>query len=158
PVIWITRYHYVLLAKNGYAPRNVPEILALAREKPGTVTCASGGGMSEFGCGMLRALGHADITQVRYKGNAPAMNDLAGGQVDLLFDIVSVAAQSVKNGRARALATTGATRLPPFTDLPAIAETLPGYEVFGWQGVVTRAGTPRAIIERMNQVVGETIQ
>jgi tripartite-type tricarboxylate transporter receptor subunit TctC len=158
PVIWLTRFHYVLLAKNGFAANTVAEILALAREQPGKVTCASGGGMSEFGCGLLRALGRADITQVRYKGNAPAMNDLAGGQVDLLFDIVSVAAQNVKNGRARALATTGATRLPPFTDLPAIAETLPGYEVFGWQGVVTRAGTPREIIERLNQVIGETIQ
>jgi tripartite-type tricarboxylate transporter receptor subunit TctC len=158
PVIQLTRFHYVLLAKKGFGPNSVADILALAREKPGAVTCASGGGMSEFGCGLLRALGHVDITQVRYKGNAPAMNDLAGGQVDLLFDIVSVAAQNVRNGRARALATTGATRLPPFTELPAISETIPGYEVFGWQGVVTRAGTPREIIERLNQVIGQTIQ
>lgn len=152
PVIQLTVFHYVLLASNSFAPNSVGEILELAREKPGVVTCASGGGMSEFGCGLLRALGKADITQVRYKGNAPAMNDLAGGQVNLLFDIVSVASQNVKTKRARAIAISSPARAAgPFSHLPTLSETLPGFEVSGWQGVMLRAGTPRDIVERLNR-------
>jgi tripartite-type tricarboxylate transporter receptor subunit TctC len=80
------------------------------------------------------------------------MNDLASGQVDLLFDLVSIAAQNVAARRARALATTGTTRVAgPFAHLPTVAETLTGFEVTAWQGVVTRAGTPREIILRLNR-------
>jgi len=155
PVIQLTAFHYVMLKSNSFAPNSVAEVLSLAREKPGAVSCASGGGMSEFGCGLLKALGKIDLNQVRYKGNAPAMNDLVAGQVNLLFDITSAALPNVKGGRVRAIATTSATRRPgPFSSLPTVAETVPGYEVTSWQGVLARSGTPKEVIARLNREMG----
>ena len=174
PVVQLTEFYYVLLAANNFAPRTAAEVLALGRSQPGRVSCASGGGMSEFGCALLRALGRIDINQVRYKGNGPAMNDLAGGQVNLLFDIASVAGASVRSGRARALATTAAPAVVPagnpaanlaasrpagqFAALPLMAELLPGFEVTGWQGLVTRSGTHPDIVARLNREVRAVLQ
>ena len=152
PVVQLTGFHYVMLTSNAFPAKSVAEVVALARDKPGVVTCASGGGMSEFGCGLLKALGHLELNQVRYKGNAPAMNDLIGGQVNLLFDITSAAFPHVKSGRVRAIATTSGTRRPgPFSALPTVSETIPGYEVTSWQGVLTRTGTPKEVIQRLNR-------
>jgi tripartite-type tricarboxylate transporter receptor subunit TctC len=172
--VQLTEFYYVLLAANNFAPRTAAEVLALGRSQPGRVSCASGGGMSEFGCALLRALGRIDINQVRYKGNGPAMNDLAGGQVNLLFDIASVAGASVRSGRARALATTAAPAVVPagnpaanlaasrpagqFAALPLMAELLPGFEVTGWQGLVTRSGTHPDIVARLNREVRAVLQ
>jgi len=162
PVVQLTEFYYVLLAANNFAPRTAAEVLALGRSQPGRISCASGGGMSEFGCALLRALGRIDINQVRYKGNGPAMNDLAGGQVNLLFDIASVAGASVRSGRARAIATTAspAASRPAgqFAALPLMAELLPGFEVTGWQGLVTRSGTHPEIVARLNREVRAVLQ
>ena len=162
PVVQLTEFYYVLLAANNFAPRTAAEVLALGRSQPGRISCASGGGMSEFGCALLRALGRIDINQVRYKGNGPAMNDLAGGQVNLLFDIASVAGASVRSGRARAIATTGSAAASrpagQFAALPLMAELLPGFEVTGWQGLVTRSGTHPEIVARLNREVRAVLQ
>ncbi len=152
PVVQLTSFQYVMLTSNAFPAQSVAEVLALARAKPGAVSCASGGGMSEFGCGLLKALARLDLNQVRYKGNAPAMNDLIAGQVNLLFDITSAAFPHVKAGRVRALATTSTSRRPgPFSALPTVAETIPGYEVTSWQGVLGRMGTPKEVIQRLNR-------
>lgn len=162
PVVQLTEFYYVLLAANNFAPRTAAEVLALGRSQPGRISCASGGGMSEFGCALLRALGRIDINQVRYKGNGPAMNDLAGGQVNLLFDIASVAGASVRSGRARAIATTASAAASrpagQFAALPLMAELLPGFEVTGWQGLVTRSGTHPEIVARLNREVRAVLQ
>ncbi len=151
PVIQLTEVYLVMLANNAFAPKSVSEVIALAREKPGTVTCASGGGPSQLGCEMLRAYGKVDITNVPYKGMAPAMNDLIGGQVMLAFDPVSTAIVHVNAKRVRAIATCAAKRgVPPFGDLPTLSETFPGFELVTWQGIMVPAATPREIVTRLN--------
>ena len=151
PVIQLTEVYMVMLANNAFPPKSVSEVIALAREKPGVVTCASGGGTSQLGCEMLRAYGKVDIANIPYKGMAPAMNDLIGGHVMLAFDAVSTAIAHVNAKRVRAIATLAAKRgVPPFGELPTVAETFPGFELVTWQGVVVPAGTPREIVSRLN--------
>lgn len=92
------------------------------------------------------------MTHVPYKGSAPALNDLIAGQVPLMFDTMLSAMQHVKSGRLRALAVTGAQRSPAAPDLPTVAESgLPGYQVYAWNGLLTPAGTPAAVVNRLSE-------
>jgi tripartite-type tricarboxylate transporter receptor subunit TctC len=152
PVARLTEVSFVLLARNGFAPKSLAEAMKLAKAEPGKVTCGSAGATPGIGCQMLRLYGKADITIVPYKGNAPAMTDLIGGQIDLLFDVVNAAQPQVASGRARALATTDAQRgKPPFADLPTAAETVPGLELAAWQAVMVPAKTPAPIVQRLER-------
>lgn len=159
PVIQLTTMQYVMLASNPFPAKSVAEVLAMARDRPGTVTCASGGGMSEFGCGMFQALGKVNVTQVRYKGNALAMNDLVSGQVNVMFDLTNAAFPHVSSGRVRALAITGPARsTTPFPGLPTVTETIPDYQLTTWQGVFARSGTAVEIIARINRAIDAVIR
>jgi tripartite-type tricarboxylate transporter receptor subunit TctC len=151
PVTQLTAQSYVLMAAPNFAPRTVADIMAAAREKAGSVTCAAGGGLPAFGCEWLRTMARADIVHVPYKGNAPAMTDLIGGQVTLLIDLFNTALPQIRAGKVRAVALTGPERGPPFPELPVIAETLPGFVLVGWHGVMAPAGVPAPIIERLNE-------
>lgn len=155
PVIQLTEVYLVLLANNAFAPRNVTEVMALARDKPGGVTCGSGGGPSNLGCEMLRIYGKVDIVNVPYKGMAPAMTDLISGQVMLAFDAVSTAITHVSAKRVRAIATGTAKRGtgPPFGDLPTLSETFPGFELVTWQGIMVPSATPKEIVLRLNREI-----
>jgi tripartite-type tricarboxylate transporter receptor subunit TctC len=148
PVAQLTSQSYVLLANPAFAPRTMADIVAAARK--GGVTCASGGGLPTFGCEWLRSMSKADFVHVPYKGNAPALNDLIGGQVNILIDLFNTALPQVKAGTVRAVALTRAARGQPLPELPVIAETLPGFVLVGWHGVMAPAGTPPAIVERLN--------
>jgi tripartite-type tricarboxylate transporter receptor subunit TctC len=130
----------------------LPEVLNRARQKPGSVTCGSAGATPGIGCQLLHILGKVDLNIIPYKGNAPAMTDLIGGQIDLLFDVVNAAQPQVASGRARAIATTAHTRGgAPFPDVPAAAETLPGLELAAWQGVMAPAKTPAAVLQKLER-------
>jgi tripartite-type tricarboxylate transporter receptor subunit TctC len=86
------------------------------------------------------------------------MNDLIGGQVDILFDSVSTAAPQVRAGRVKAIATTNTRRgLQPFPELPTVGETIPGFEITTWNGILMPAGTPRDIVLKMNQEIGAVL-
>jgi len=152
PVSQLTSVIFVMLVTPSLPARSLADVLALAREKPGALTCASGGGMSQLACEMIRVLGKVDVTYVPYKGLAPAMTDLASGRISMTFDITSTALPHIKANRARAIATTSDRRVAAgaYADLPTMAETFPGFEVLAWQGVMAPAGTPRDIIGRLN--------
>jgi len=90
-----------------------------------------------------------NTVHVPYKGSAPCISDLIGGQVQLTYEAVTIGLPHVQSGKLRAIATTAAKRLPMAPDLPAIAETLPGYEVDNWYGMVVPARTPPAVIRRL---------
>ncbi len=148
----MTEVSFVLLASNTFPPRTLPELLKLATDKPGTVTCGSAGATPGMGCELLKILGKTDISVINYKGNAPAMTDLIGGQINVLFDVVSAAKPQVTSGRVKAIATTNNKRGDPlFPDLPTAAETLPGFELKAWQGMMVPVKTPDAVVQRLER-------
>lgn len=157
PVARLTTQAYVLLASPAFAPKSLPDIIAAAKAKPGSVSCASGGGLPALGCEWLKSATQADIVHVPYKGNAPALNDLIGGQVSVLIDLFNTALPQIRAGKARAVALTSETRGPPLPGLPVMAEALPGFVLVGWHGVMAPAGVPRPIIEQLNRAFGEAL-
>ena len=133
----------------------LPELVALARRQPGTVSYASAGvgNILHLAGEMLAQQAGVQLLHVPYKGAAPALNDLAGGQVQMMFNSALALAPFVKDGRVRLLAQTGARRSPALpADLPTVAEALqlPGYEVSGWFGLVAPANTPADAVARLN--------
>jgi tripartite-type tricarboxylate transporter receptor subunit TctC len=158
PLARLTTQSYVLVANPRFEPRSVAEIVAAARARPGTVTCASGGGLMTFGCEWLRTLTQVDMTHVQYKGNAPALTDLMSGQVDILFDLYNTSLPQIRAGKVRGVATTAPQRGgPPLPELPAIAETLSGFVLVGWHGVMLPPGVPRPIVDRLNRAFAEAL-
>ena len=140
---------------------SVKELIALARARPGQLTFASiGNGSSQHLAGeMLRARGKIDIVHVPYKGSSPAMTDLLGGQVDLMFEGGVSSLPHAKSGKLRALATTGRRRADAMPELPTMVESgVADFEFTVWFALVAPAGTPRPIIERLNREVGGVLR
>jgi tripartite-type tricarboxylate transporter receptor subunit TctC len=143
----------VLLVNPSVAAGSVAELIARARAEPGRLTYAStGGGNSvQLAAQLFAEMAGVTLTQVPYKGNAPALTDLLGGHVDMMFSPLPGAIGLVRDGKVRALAVTGRARSPLFAELPTIAEAgLPGYESELHYGIVAPAGVPRPIVERLN--------
>lgn len=154
PVIHLDSASMVLLASPGFPAGSVPELIALARAKPGSVSCAASGALPQVGCEMLRSYAASEMIMVQYKGNAPALNAVMGGEVNLLFDLVNTAQGQVKSGRVRAIASTNAKRgIGPFGDLPVISETIPDFELVTWHGVMVPAETPGDIVQKLNREI-----
>jgi tripartite-type tricarboxylate transporter receptor subunit TctC len=143
----------VLLVNSSVAATSVAELIARAKAEPGRLTYAStGGGNSvQLAAQLFAEMAHVSLTQVPYKGNAPALTDLLGGHVDIMFSPLPAAVGLVRDGKVRALAVTGRARSALFTELPIIAEAgLPGYDCELHYGIVAPAGVPRPIVERLN--------
>ena len=157
PLAQMTVQSYALVANPAFEPRTVAEIIALAKAKPGSVTCASGGGLMSFGCDWMRTITKTEMVHVRYKGNAPALTDLLGGQVNILFDLYNTSQPQIRAGKVRPVALTRPGRGPPLPDVPVMAETLPGFVLVGWHGVMLPVGVPRPIVERLNHALGEAL-
>lgn len=136
-------------------------LIAYAKANPGKVLRASGGsGTSMHLTGELfRSQAQVDMPHVPYKGSAPALTDLAGGHVQVMFDSLMTAMPLVKAGKLKALGVTGATRSPIAPDVPTIAEQgLKGYQAFGWIGVVAPKGTPRPVLDILAKAVAEALK
>jgi len=132
--------------------KNLQEFVALAKSKPGEITYASSGigGAAHLSGELLKQRAGIDMTHVPYKGGGPAMTDMLGGRVDMYPAVPSTSEQHVKSGKVRAIATTGAARLPTLPDVPTVAEQgFPGFEALSWFGLMAPAGTPRAIINKV---------
>jgi tripartite-type tricarboxylate transporter receptor subunit TctC len=154
PVIHLDSASMVLLTNPAFPADTVSEVIALARAKPGTVSCAASGALPQVGCEMLRSYAGSEVIMVQYKGNAPALNALIGGEVNLLFDLVNIAQGQVKSGRVRAIASTNARRgIGPFGELPVVSETIPEFELVTWHGVMVPAATPRDIVQKLNREI-----
>jgi tripartite-type tricarboxylate transporter receptor subunit TctC len=143
----------VLLVNPAVAASSVAELIARAKAEPGKLTYAStGGGNSvQLAAQLFAEMAHVTLTQVPYKGNAPALTDLLGGHVDIMFSPLPAAVGLVRDGKVRALAVTGRARSPLFAELPTIAEAgLPGYDCELHYGIVAPAGVPRPIVDKLN--------
>ena len=153
PVIVLAGFANVLVVNPAVPANSVKELIALVRVQPGKFTCASSGSGStiHMSCEMFKHMLGVEITHVPYKGSGPAVTDLMGGQVSMMFDNIPSSITHIRSGKLRALATTGAQRAPSLPDLPTIAESgVPGYESTAWFGIAVPAGTPKEIIARLN--------
>ena len=154
PVIHLDSAWMVLLSNPAFPAGTVAEVIAQARAKPGAVSCAASGALPQVGCEMLRSYAGAEMIMVQYKGNAPALNAVMGGEVNLIFDLVNTSQGQVKAGRVRAIATTSAKRGPgPLGDLPTLSETIPDFELVTWHGVMVPAATPKDIVQKLNREI-----
>ena len=159
PVIHLDNASMVLISNPAFPPANATEVLAYARANPGRVTCGASGALPSVGCELLRAHAGVDMLMVMYKGNAPALNALMGGEINLLFDVVNIATGHVRSGRVRAIASTAPRRgVGPLGDLPLLSETIPGFELGTWHGVMTSPATPRTILLQMNRELAAVLE
>jgi tripartite-type tricarboxylate transporter receptor subunit TctC len=135
--------------------QTVPEFIAYAKANPGKVNMASPGvGTSVHLSGELfKIMTGIDMVHVPYKGSAPSLTDLLGGQVQVTFATMPSSIEFIRTGRLRALAVTTATRSPELPDVPAVGEFVPGYEVSTWYGVCARMGTPAEVIDKINKAI-----
>jgi tripartite-type tricarboxylate transporter receptor subunit TctC len=154
PVVALVSLSNVLAVHPSVKANSVADVIAMAKAEPGKLTYASSGnGTSIHMSGeMFKYLAKVDILHIPYKGSAPAMTDLLGGQVMMMFDNIPSALPHIKAGKLRALAVTGARRDPLLPDVPTVAEAgVPGYESGVWFGLAVPAGTPKEEIARLNE-------
>jgi tripartite-type tricarboxylate transporter receptor subunit TctC len=160
PVTFAVSGSNVLVVNPTVPAHTVQELIALARAQPGRLTYgSSGSGNAGHLAGELfKSMAKVDMVHVPYKGGAPAMIDLIAGQVQLVFSSAPTAVPQVKAGKVRGLAVTTLKRSTVLPDLPTIAESgLAGYEADNWYGVVTTAGTPRAIVDYLNVEISRAL-
>jgi tripartite-type tricarboxylate transporter receptor subunit TctC len=152
PVMLLARGPNVLVVRADSPYKTVADVVAAARGKPGKLTYASqGNGTSAHLAGeMFTNLAKVQITHVPYRGAGPAMTDLLGGQVDMMFATAAAASSHVAGGKLRAVGVTSPQRAPALANVPAIAETVPGYAVESWYGLFVPAGTPPDVVARLH--------
>lgn len=160
PVALVVSVPNVLVVNALVPVKSVPELVALARAKPGHLNYASSGnGTSLHLAGELfKSMTGVDIVRVVYKGGALAATDLGAGQVQMMFAVITSGLSLAKTGRVRALGVTSAKRSAIAPDLPAISEFLPGYELSGWQGILAPAGTAAAIVTMLNVEIARILR
>ncbi|NBU42528.1 MAG: tripartite tricarboxylate transporter substrate binding protein [Betaproteobacteria bacterium] len=152
PIAYVCYIPLVLVTPPALAANSVKELIALAKAKPGGLSYASGGaGAGAHLSGELfRFLAGVDVTHVPYKGNGPAITDLLGGQVSMLFDTITTSIPHIRAGKMKALAVTSRERMPQLPNVPTMIESgMADFDVTSWQAVVAPKGTPRDIVNKL---------
>jgi tripartite-type tricarboxylate transporter receptor subunit TctC len=159
PVATIIRLPNVMVVNVDVPARNVTEFIAWAKKNPGKVNMASSGHgtLVHISGELFKTMTGVEMLHVPYRGSAPALTDLIGGQVHVDFDNLPASMQHIKSGKIRALAVTTAQRLPMLPDLPTVAETVPGYEASSFYGVAVPKGTPAEIVERLSREINAAL-
>ena len=152
PIVLVAQAPLAVSVNNDLPARDVASLLAHARANPGKLNFAIGstGSAGHLSTELLKRAGGIDLTIVPYKGTAPAMQDLVGGQIQGFVDPLLGAMNFHKSGKLRIIAITSRNRVPNLPDVPTVHETLPGYEFYSWYGVWAPAGTPADVIARLN--------
>jgi len=153
PVSQLTSGPLVIVANPQLPAKNVAELIALAKAKPGELNFASSGNgqSTHLSAELFAAMAGVKMNHIPYKGSAPALTDTMGGQTQLMFDTMLSAMPHVKAGKLKALAVTSAARSPVAPDVPTVAESgLPGYEAIAWNGLLAPAGTPPEVLARLS--------
>ncbi|MFN0301997.1 MAG: Bug family tripartite tricarboxylate transporter substrate binding protein [Burkholderiales bacterium] len=161
PISPVASIPFALLVHPSLPAKNIEELIAVARAKPGVLNFSSAGnGTSNHLAGELfKSMARIDLVHIPYKGSAPALNDLLAGQVNMMFDLVLTAAPHVKAGTVRAVAVTGKERSGVLPGVRTIAESgLPGYDVSAWFGIFAPANLPAPIVQSLNQEVVRIMQ
>jgi tripartite-type tricarboxylate transporter receptor subunit TctC len=153
-VVLLEKSPLILTAGPGLKANSLQELITYAKANPGKVGFASSGigGAHHLSGEMLRQRAGIEIVHIPYKGGAPAAADLMAGHVPIMFELGYAALPSIKAGKIRAFAVTSTSRLALLPDVPTMVEAgVPGFESYNWQGIILPAGTPRAIVERLNR-------
>lgn len=159
PIGLVGGYNLTLIARLGLPANSVPELIALAKARPGQLTYATTGigGPPHFGHVLLEQMGGVKMRHIPFKGNAQINTSLLAEEIDISLGGYPSVAGLLKAGRLKLLATAGPKRLPFLPDLPTVAETFPGFQAGTWFSLVTRKGTPRPVILRLNRELNRTL-
>ena len=152
PVAGIMRVSNVLVVHPSFSAKTIPEFIAYARANPGKLSMASGGiGSGSHMAGELfKMMAGVDMVHVPYRGAGPALNDVLGGQVQVMFDLMPNSIEHIRAGTLRGLAVTTATRSRELPDIPTVADFVPGYEASAVFGIVAPKDTPADIVDKLN--------
>jgi tripartite-type tricarboxylate transporter receptor subunit TctC len=155
PVAGLIRFPDVVDVNLALPVRTIPELIAYAKANPGALNFGSSGvGSTLHVAGELfKMMAGVNIVHVPYRGGAPAMIDLIGGRVQVMFDNVPTSVEFIRSGKIRPLAVTSAARIELFPDLPTVADYVPGYEASAWYGIGAPKGTPAEIVEKLSREV-----
>jgi tripartite-type tricarboxylate transporter receptor subunit TctC len=142
----------VLVTSNDFSPKSVKELIELLKANPGKHSYASSGNGTPLHLSgeLFKSMAGVDMTHIPYKGGGPAMIDVMGGHVPIMFDLLPGALEHIRAGKVRGLAVTTKERAASMPELPPVAETLPGYETYSWNALFAPAGTPQPIVNRLN--------
>ncbi len=159
PIAGVFRVPNIMEVHPSVPAKTVPEFIAYAKANPGKINMASGGiGTTAHVAGELfKMMTGVDMRHVPYRGSAPALIDLLGGQVQVMFDLMSTSIEYIRAGKLRALAVTTATRSEALPDIPTISEFVPGYEASTWNGVAAPKDTSLEIIDRLNTEINAAL-
>jgi tripartite-type tricarboxylate transporter receptor subunit TctC len=159
PVCGLVAYPMVLVAHPSAPAKTVAELIAYAKANPGKVTMASfgSGSASHLAGELFKMMAGINMVHVPYRGGAPMVTDLVGGQVQVGFDVMVTSLPHIRSGKLKALGVLGQDRFNLLPDVPTIAETVPGYEAGTWAGVGAPRGTPPEIIERLNREISAAL-
>lgn len=160
PVGRLTTIAAMVVVRPDLKAQSMRDLLQLLKNNPGKYTFASAGNgtTSHMAGETLKGVAKLAVVHIPYRGGAPAITDLIGGQVDFMIDVMPNTAPQVNGGRLRALAVSTAKRVPGFEGLPTIAESgVPGFDVSAWDGIFAPAGTPQAVIERVNTAIRKVL-
>ena len=159
PVAGILREPLVMVTNPAFSAKSVPEFIVYGKGHPDKINMASSGiGSPSHVAGELFSfMAGIDMVHVPYKGDAPAITSLLGGQVQVMFGLIISSLEQIRSGRLRALAVTSATRLEVLPDIPTVAEFLPGYEASAWQGIGAPRNTPIEIVDQLNKAVNAAV-
>jgi tripartite-type tricarboxylate transporter receptor subunit TctC len=160
PVSHVSFAPAILVVSPTIPAKNVPELINLAKAKPGQLNYGSSGNGAtpHLAMELLKTSAGIDIRHVPYKGIPPALTDLLGGQIQLMFSTMAPAVPLVRSGRLRALAVSSAKRSPAAPDVPAMSEFIPGFEATSWQGILAPAATPRPIVTKIHDTVVKALK
>jgi len=153
PVVNVATGPFVLMANPAFAPNNVKELIALVQTQPGKVSYASSGagGQQHLAMEYIRTMaGSMDMIHVPYKGFGQGIADVLANQVPLIFGGITASIQLTRSGKLKALGVTSLRRAKALPDVPAVAETLPGFDIQAWYGFLAPAGTPREIVKKIH--------
>ena len=161
PISQIAHSQYILTVARGVPAGSVKELIALAKAKPGQLNYATAGNGSppHLATELLKSMTGVDMVHVPFKGTAPIMTALLGGEVQVTFANMGGALPHVRAGKLTALGVSGAKRSPAAPEVPTVAESgLPGFEATGWYGVLAPAGTPKAIVMKLSGEISKAVE
>jgi tripartite-type tricarboxylate transporter receptor subunit TctC len=159
PVAMLANYPFVVVVSKDFPAKSIPELIALAKSRPGEINYASAGNGSgqHLSAELFKFMTGTNLTHVPYRGAAPAYTNVISGQVPVFFDNLSSALGQIKSGNVRALAVTAKERSPLLPDVPTVAESVPGYSNYVWFGLWAPKKTPQPIIEKLHAEVTKAL-